>query len=555
MVEAPPHPATLKTYPKKYKAIQMKNIVFSVLGSKKDYSGGRGRKRWYRWRPNLSILMHHEFPVHELILVHHEEEQALADFIIADMSELAPQTQITTYSVDYENPWHFGQVYAQLRDITQLHPFDPEQYNYYTHINTGTHVVRICLFLLAEANYLPGKLLQTSPSPLGPDGTYRIIDLDLSQYDEIASRYAQDAEIGENHLKGGIETRSSAFNQMIKQIEQVCIRSTAPMLLTGPTGAGKSRLAQRIYQLKKQRGQISGRLVEVNCATLRGDNAMSALFGHVKGAFTGAQNARKGLLREADGGLLFLDEIGELGLDEQAMLLRAIEDKVFIPLGADQPLSSDFQLIAGTNRNLQQRVSEGQFREDLLARINLWAYEMPSLKARIEDLDPNIDYELRHFTRLMGHKVSFNQGARRHYLEFAHSAQASWRANFRDLNSSITRMATLATGGRITEAIVAGEIQRLQQDWGGYATDGPQQSVQQLLQTVLTPEQLTDIDRFDQAQLAEVIQVCRNSKTMAEAGRTLFNVSRTRRSSNNDSHRLRTYLQKFGLVFAELTER
>lgn len=530
----------------------MKNIVFSVLGSRKDLSGGRGKKRWYRWRPNLSILMHHEFPVHELILIHHEEEQELADFVIADMSELSPQTNITTYCVDYENAWDFGQVYAQLRDITQLHTFDPEKYNYYTHINTGTHVVRICLFLLAEANYLPGKLLQTSPSPLGPDGTYRIIDLDLSQYDEIASRYEQDAEIGVTYLKGGIETRNAAFNQMITQLEQVSIRSTAPILLTGPTGAGKSRLARRIYQLKKQRAQLTGELVEVNCATLRGDNAMSALFGHVKGSFTGAQTARKGLLREADGGLLFLDEIGELGLDEQAMLLRAIEDKVFIPFGADQSVSSNFQLIAGTNRNLHQRVLEGEFREDLLARINLWTYEMPSLKARIEDLDPNIDYELQHFTKLMEYKVSFNKGARQHYLDFARSPEASWRANFRDLNSSMTRMATLATGGRITEDIVAGEIQRLHYDWSAYAETQSDQHAHNLLQEALAPEQLAEIDRFDQAQLVEVLQVCRSSKTMAEAGRTLFNVSRTKRSSNNDSHRLRTYLQKFGLVFADL---
>ena len=98
----------------------MKNIVFSVLGSKKDYAGGRGKKRWYRWRPNMSILMHHEFPVHELILIHHEEEQELADFVVADMSELAPQTNITTYCVDYENAWDFGQVYSQLRDIACL---------------------------------------------------------------------------------------------------------------------------------------------------------------------------------------------------------------------------------------------------------------------------------------------------------------------------------------------------------------------------------------------------------------------------------------------------
>ncbi|MEZ5449258.1 MAG: RNA repair transcriptional activator RtcR family protein [Thiolinea sp.] len=96
--------------------------------------------------------------------------------------------------MDYPDPWDFGQVYSQLRDVLQIHPFDPERHHYYTHINTGTHVVRICLFLLAEANYIPGKLLQTSPSAAGPDGSYQIIDLDLSRYDEIAARFEREAQ-------------------------------------------------------------------------------------------------------------------------------------------------------------------------------------------------------------------------------------------------------------------------------------------------------------------------------------------------------------------------
>ena len=123
---------------------------------------------------------------------------------------------------------------------------------------------------------------------------------------------------------------------MIDRIEQVAIRSKAPILLTGPTGAGKSQLAKRIYELKLARHQIKGAFVEVNCATLRGDAAMSALFGHVKGAFTGAASNRAGLLRAANGSIVFLDEIGELGLDEQAMILRAIEDKRFLPVGLRQ---------------------------------------------------------------------------------------------------------------------------------------------------------------------------------------------------------------------------
>ena len=220
-----------------------------------------------------------------------------------------------------------------LHALASGYKFDTDNEDYLIHITTGTHVAQICWFLLAEARYLPARLLQTSP-PRKKDvansiGSAEIIDLDLSRYDKIAQRFRREHDDTVSFLKSGIATRSVRFNGMIEQIEHVAGRSRAPMLLVGPTGAGKSFLARRVYELKRQRQRLAGRFVEVNCATLRGESAMSALFGHVKGAFTGAQTERAGLLRSADGGLLFLDEIGELGLDEQAMLLKAVEEKTF----------------------------------------------------------------------------------------------------------------------------------------------------------------------------------------------------------------------------------
>jgi len=528
--------------------------MIGILGARLDHQG-LGRKRWQRWRPSTSLVCFEELPLSQFVLIYHEEERKLAELTLADIKILSPQTAVILHQVDYENPWDFEQVYSQLLDFAEHYPFNPEQHDYYVHITTGTHVAQICLFLLTEANYMPAKLVQTSPVKNIPRGRYQIIDLDLSRYDQIASRFAREAHEGITYLKGGIETRNAGFNQLIAQLEQVSIRSAEPILLTGATGVGKTHLAKRIYQLKKQRGQINGQLVEVNCATLRGDNAMSALFGHIKGAFTGALTARTGLLREANQGLLFLDEVGELGLDEQAMLLRAIEEKIFTPFGSDKSVSSDFQLIVGTNRNLFQQVQAGKFREDLLARINLWTYRLPSLRERIEDLEPNIDYELQQFTRKMQYKVSFNQAAKQAYLNFAYSQTALWRANFRDLNSSITRMATLATGGRITEQIVADEIQRLCQDWQAFSHEKITQTTASStihLADFLSADVLEKLDYFDQVQLREVIKVCQQSKNLAEAGRILFNISRTQRKTANDSHRLRLYLQKFSLKFSDL---
>jgi transcriptional regulatory protein RtcR len=316
----------------------------------------------------------------------------------------------------------------------------------------------------------------------------------------------------------------------------------------GPTGAGKSQLARRIYELKRSRHRLTGAFVEVNCATLRGDAAMSALFGHVKGAFTGALKDRLGLLRSADGGLLFLDEVGELGLDEQALLLRALESKRFPPFGGDQDVSSDFQLIAGTNRDLHSRVREGLFREDLLARLNLWTFRLPGLRDRSEDLEPNLDYELEQYVRRHGTRVTLSTEARDRFLTFAQSSEARWSANFRDLNAAVTRMATLAEGGRITGKVVDEESARLRAGWAGLGTESDGGSAPD---PVLGPERWAAIDPFDRVQLAEVIRVCRQSKSQSEAGRRLFSVSRLARKHANDADRLSKYLARFGLSWKE----
>jgi transcriptional regulatory protein RtcR len=326
----------------------------------------------------------------------------------------------------------------------------------------------------------------------------------------------------------------------------VASRTRAPILLMGPTGAGKSQLARRIFELKRLKRMVSGALVEVNCATLRGDGAMSALFGHKKGAFTGAASDRPGLLRAADGGMLFLDEIGELGLDEQAMILRAIEDKRFLPVGADREAHSDFQLVAGTNRDLARRVLEGRFREDLFARLNLWTFALPALADRREDIAPNLDYELDRHSEREGERIAFNKEARERYLAFAVSAQARWRGNFRDLAASVTRMATFSPKGRIDIDVVASEIERLDRLWSGGPREGDG------LERLMNAEALAALDPFDRVQLAFVAKTCAASRSLSEAGRALFAASRERRASVNDADRLRKYLARFDLSWEEV---
>jgi transcriptional regulatory protein RtcR len=255
------------------------------------------------------------------------------------------------------------------------------------------------------------------------------------------------------------------------------------------------------------------------------------------------------LLRAADNGLLFLDEIGELGLDEQAMLLRALEDKRFLPFGGDREVSSNFQLIAGTNRELPIAVREGRFREDLLARTNLWTFHLPGLRQRPEDIEPNLDYELDQYARKGSLRVTMSTEVREAFLKFAQSPAAKWSANFRDLNACITRMATLSPGARITAAVLAEEIERLKAGWSAPTVAGDHDAV---LASVLSEKTREQLDLFDRAQLAFVIQVCRESATLSDAGRKLFAATRENRKTANDADRLRKYLARFDLDWQSL---
>jgi transcriptional regulatory protein RtcR len=526
-------------------------VVIGLLGTTIDR--GSGSRRWEGWRPSIAACQHEDLLIDRFELLHQQRFTSLAQSVRDDIRHVSPETEVRLTLDRTTDAWDFEDVYGNLHDFARGYAFDTDAEDYLVHITTGSHVAQICLFLLTESRHIPGRLLQTSPPPglRGNDpGTYQVIDLDLSRYDRIATRFAR-AELDERSLlKSGIHTRNAAFNEVVARLDRVTQRSAAPILLLGPTGAGKSLLARRIYELKKTRRLVKGPFIEVNCATIRGDAAMSALFGHVKGAFTGALRDRPGLLLSANEGLLFLDEVGELGLDEQAMLLRALEEKRFLPLGSDREVSSDFQLIAGTNRDLAEAVGDRSFRDDLLARINLWTFRLPALTERREDIEPNLDYELDQFRRRTGTVVTFNKEAREQFLAFASSDRATWPGNFRDLNSVITRLGTLAIAGRITVDQVKAEIAHLMSIWSPM-----REGTTDLVDRVLAPAAVLHLDRFDRVQLEDVLNVCRVSPTMSAAGRRLFDRSRERKKVANDADRLRKYLARFDLEWTALKDR
>jgi transcriptional regulatory protein RtcR len=194
-------------------------------------------------------------------------------------------------------------------------------------------------------------------------------------------------------------------------------------------------------------------------------------------------------------------------------------------------------------------VREGRFRDDLLARINLWTFELPGLRDRPEDIEPNLQFELEQFARRSGTRVTFKKEARERFLRFATSAEGEWTANFRDLGGAVIRMATLARGGRISLEIVDEEIARLRARWS--ASTAPRASI---LTEILDEARLAEIDPFDRVQLEHVIEVARRARSLSDAGRLLFIASRTKRRSVNDADRLRKYLARFGIEWTSLRQ-
>ena len=208
------------------------SIVIGLLGTTLDL--GKHPDRWQNWRPSVALCRQPDLIVKRFELLHGSREKPLAEIVSRDISAVSPETEMRLHQIDFGDPWDFEQVYESLFKFARAYPFDTDSEDYLIHITTGTHVAQICLFLLTESRWLPGRLIQCSPErDRSAPGTVKVIDLDLSRYDRIASRFQQEQREGVSYLKGGIETRNRAFNQLIDRIERVAITTRDPLLLMG----------------------------------------------------------------------------------------------------------------------------------------------------------------------------------------------------------------------------------------------------------------------------------------------------------------------------------
>lgn len=243
----------------------------------------------------------------------------------------------------------------------------------------------------------------------------------------------------------GIVGKSPALAITLEKVRVVAATNTTVLLL-GESGTGKERFAHAIHKLSARKNKP---FITVNCAALPVSLLESELFGHERGAFTGANQRRVGKFELANGGTLFLDEIGELTPDAQVKLLRALQEREIERLGGDHPIKVDVHVITATNRNLEKEVAERRFRLDLYYRLNVFPIELPPLRERKEDIQELVQHFLNKFSATLGKKVLKVNDKVLQLMQ-----QYDWPGNIRELEHLIERQILLTSGDEITEIIL-----------------------------------------------------------------------------------------------------
>jgi len=296
----------------------------------------------------------------------------------------------------------------------------------------------------------------------------------LNQHKKIiALRRNLKDEDGYHDLVG----KTPVMQHMFELIENVA-QSDAPVMIQGPSGTGKELVAMAIHESSSRRDKS---FIKVNCAALNENLLESELFGHVKGAFTGADRSRIGRFEAADGGSIFLDEIGDIPQATQVKLLRVLESNVIERVGDHRPIPIDVRIITATNKNLEYLITKGQFREDLYFRINVFPIYCPALKERPEDIPILIDKFIQHGARKSGKKII---GLAPETMEKL--IAYDWPGNVRELRNTIEYALVLCHGGSIETKHLPPKIITYSENTKDKPIDSPifQQERQKLIQAL-----------------------------------------------------------------------
>jgi formate hydrogenlyase transcriptional activator len=260
----------------------------------------------------------------------------------------------------------------------------------------------------------------------------------------VNQEFSLEEDIGSEMKFDGIVGRSLALRQVLQLIEMVA-PSDATVLLMGETGTGKELIARAIHDRSRRQ---KGTFVTFNCAAIPGPLFESEFFGHERGAFTGAYTQKVGRLELANGGTMFLDEVGDLPLELQPKLLRALQERAFERLGSTRTKSVDVRLVAATNRDLEEMMEERQFRSDLYYRLNVFPIRIPPLRERREDIPLLVRYFTQKYAHRMGKQIETVPGATMQKL-----LRLPWPGNVRELENLVERAVILTSGCTLAVAL------------------------------------------------------------------------------------------------------
>jgi two-component system nitrogen regulation response regulator NtrX len=377
-----------------------------------------------------------------------------------------------------------------LRELKREDPMRPViMMSGHSTISTAVEATKLGAFTFLEKPLDLDKLLLTLRNAL------RLLEL------ERENLLLKEGEEEEHMLVGN----SPALDRMRSLITQVAPTNTR-VLITGENGTGKEIVARSIFRASKRRGKP---FVKVNCAAIPGELIESELFGHEKGAFTGATESKPGKFELADGGTIFLDEVGDMSPGTQAKVLRVLEEQEFERVGGKKPIKVDVRVIAATNQDLEEKIKEGEFRPDLYFRLNVIPIRVPPLREHPDDI-PQI---AEHF--LTKYAAEHNQPPKRLTKDATNVLKGyEWPGNVRELRNIMERLAILSPGDEVTKADLAGIIPGVERPYAVPSTG--EVDCQEVY-----------LSRFDASGLKDAVSECEKELILRRLEACEGNVKRT----------------------------
>jgi len=305
------------------------------------------------------------------------------------------------------------------------------------------------------------------------------------------------SENGFRYSYGDIVTQSGSMQNVFRKLDRV-IGTKVPVLVVGETGTGKELIARALHRNDEERR--SKRFYAQNCAAISSTLLESELFGHEKGAFTGADRRKRGLFEIADGSTLFLDEIGEMSLDMQSRLLRVLQEKEVVPVGSTEPVPVDVRLVAATHRNLEDEVARGRFRNDLYYRLKVVRLELPPLRERREDVPLLVEHFLHVAARERGGSPKVLDRRDERVLKVL--MDYPWPGNVRELENLVHRLVHLAAGDVITYETLVEETDLVRQATNEARPVRPLDEV---------------VEEVERAEIENALRMTENNRTQAAA--------------------------------------